>query len=65
MEEGIRPPYRRHKWNLVVIWTKIEMPEAYRRAERIMIDDFNIGREISRIQWPDPGEKKIGPFAFK
>ena len=62
IEEGIRPPYRRHKWNLVVVRSKIEFPEAYRRAEIIMIDDFNIGGGIPRIQWPDPGERRSGVY---
>ena len=46
VEEGTRPPYRRHKWILVEVWSKIEFKEAYRRAERIKTDDFNIGGGI-------------------
>ena len=30
-----------------------------------MIDDFNVGGRIPRINWPEPGGKKIGPFSFK
>ena len=62
---GIRPPYNRHKWKLVASWSKIDLQEAYRRAEKIMIDDFNIGGGIPWIERPEPGEKKIGPFSFK
>ena len=62
---GIRPPYKRHKWMLVASWSKIDLPEACRREEKIMIDDFNIGGGIPRIDWPEPGDKKIRPFSFK
>ena len=46
---GIRPPYRRHTWKIVASWSKIDLPEAYRRAEKIMTQDFNIGGGIPRM----------------
>ena len=65
MEEGVRKPYRRHKWILVAACSGIELKEAYKNFEGIMVDDFSIGGGISRSQWPEPGEKKIGQFSFK
>ena len=32
---------------------------------QIMIDDFNICGGIPRIEWPEPGDNKLGPFSFK
>ena len=57
--------YMRHTWKLVASWSKIDLPEAYRHPEKIMIDDFNIGWGIPRIDWPEPVDKKIGPISFK
>ena len=46
-------------------WANIELKEAYKRCQPIIIDDFGVGGGIPRIQWPEPGDKEIGQFCFK
>ena len=60
-----RKPYQKHEWTVVHARANIDLNDAFRRAEKIMTDDFNIAGGIPFKEWPAPVEKKIGPWRRK
>ena len=54
--------YNKIIWNKVSSWSDIDKKEGYRLAENVMTRDFNIAGGLAFTNWPEPHEKKIGPF---
>ena len=54
--------YNKIIWNKVSSWLDIDKKEGYRLAGDVMTRDFNIAGGLLFTKWPEPHEKKNGPF---
>ena len=57
--------YNKNKWRLMSNWSGIGKKQAYVFAAKVMTNDFNVAGGLAFTNWPEPIDKKIGPFIRK